>query len=495
MATEEQKNKAKNNENKDDENKVKASKDGLELLINSYLSLKKDYVNDPKKYEQEIIDEPELKNHPRFTNKVFVEIIKTRTDSLITSKTPWQSLKKGIPIRKENFIALCKDVFDLNPEEVIDPADLHKIRTEPQYTPQTKSLDELKQRKRFAKLIGRDAEQKEIRDNLEKTENNQIIVVEGIGGVGKTSLVANSIFEYCEDNIEYATKVIWLTAKHYDFTGSTIEELKPAEISFENVLNEVAVKINKGAAIEVRPTIEQKKEFLINELGNEKYLIVIDNLETVTNFRDLVKNLENLFVYSKVLITTRSSVDDSCYIHNINIKGFSDLKYSTQFIEQFIEKKDTAKKLISGNTQIITDIHNKTGGIPLAMELIICQIESGLPIFHVLDKLSSTNYQDLFEGEKRVSDEDIFNQFYSFIYEESWKLLSDNEKQILFNIAAEPLDSGHYERDLKRNAQDIDSLVTSIKKLKQLNLIYAGNIDEEISYFLHPLTHQFINTK
>lgn len=397
----------------------------------------------------------------------------------------------SIRVENQNFQAEKADDFvTKQPISILE----NRGRSLEEETPQTKSLKKLKADKRYKNLIGRDTKINEIRSALNE-DSNLIIAIDGIGGVGKTALTVETAIRSLEDGD--FDSVIWVSAKPEEFTSEGRFELSAAYIKFESVLNDIATELGYSADISRIKDVQEKRNFVSNLLKHNRYLIIIDNLETVEGYKQLVQDLKGLFYPSRVVLTTRRVIGGFNHVQSFCLKG---LEYddSLIFLRKYASAKSRSHKIISStdNADLIK-VHEVTGGLPLAMELVIGKLESGnCNLERILEKLTSINYKIL--ESPNVSDENIYQEFYRFIYEDSWQELSEDAKKFLIGLSKYDLSEGALRKRIfasqKRRYQlTEEQLENAEEKLIELSLItYEAQNNK---FLLHPLTHAFIQEK
>lgn len=352
--------------------------------------------------------------------------------------------------------------------------------------------DELKYRsplppQRFLHFVGRQNDFNNIFNTLKDFNNNSnIIAIDGIGGVGKTALTRQIV-----NNLQNAGfySVVWESAKPEEFSGGVAKTVNNANINFEGLLTQIGSKLGYVEVHNIR-SLEDKRKFVHEILGEERYLVVIDNLETLEGYRELVNNLEDLFTSSKAILTTRHLISGVRHVKPFSLEGFEENE-SCEFLKIYASERPRANETISAvNQEKLAEIHKLTGGIPLAMELVVGQLEQGSSLRRVIKELKSVNYGVI---QNRESDENIYKQFYKFIYLNSWEELSDEEQDLLICIGEFDLSEGAKIDDLIDIAELKAAQVEDITaKLIQLSLVKRHGIEDEQTFFLHPLTHLFV---
>ena len=112
------------------------------------------------------------------------------------------------------------------------------------------------------RVYGREAELAQLQHWL-STERCQLVTILGIGGVGKTTLAAVSARAVAEDFDE----VIWCSL----LNAPPLDEL----------LRGVLQSISQQSLVELPLSLDEQLTFLLNELRQQRCLLVLDNLESI----------------------------------------------------------------------------------------------------------------------------------------------------------------------------------------------------------------------
>lgn len=213
---------------------------------------------------------------------------------------------------------------------------------------------------------------------------------------------------------------VWTTAKTEQFTNGQIEELERETSDFQDVLNAVLTEANQIELL--RQPLEARKQAVTQLLSRERWLIVVDNLETMEKQAHLVKLLSEILGQSKALLTTRHALERT-EVRLIRLGGLEELE-AREFLKKCAEPIN-ATSVLSATPTALDEIRKATGGMPLAMRLVVSQMIN-LPRDEVLKALKERN-----------PDKSIYD-LYRFIFFHSWELLKKKEREAFVSMAAFP---------------------------------------------------------
>lgn len=326
----------------------------------------------------------------------------------------------------------------------------------------------------YQRFFGRDALLDEILSVLREPGRKQIVGVDGMGGIGKTAL-AREVVERCLAENLFDT-VIW--------------EPKSSEIGLRtmrpltwNSLLEVIGRQLGAPDIQTLPRAE-KEARLAALLQTRKVLLVLDNLETVARDQDeLAEQLLTLLSRSKSLMTSRRRFGGDVYA--LHLKGLAE-ENGVQLLRYEAAERGI-KRVADAETDELREITNTTGGSPLAMKLIVGQLQH-LPLETVLQSLQEVQIS----GEE--TDESDYIRFYKSIFWNSWRLLDETAQRLLVSMAVfAPGIGGTLEaiQGTSNLAQAV--LPGAIEELWRFSFLETGESSLRHSrYYLHPLTQYFV---
>ena len=239
-----------------------------------------------------------------------------------------------------------------------------------------------------------------------KNDRHAIVTLVGRGGIGKTSLALNVLYNLTEDT--RFDSILWFSARDIDLISSGAKVVKPHVLSETDIANEfVRLTQPKEAAEKGFKALACLSEAMSKVASAGCTLFVFDNFETVRSPVDLFNWIDtNIRLPNKILITTRFR--DFRADYPIEIPGM-------ERPEADILINKTAEKL--GISAIISDsyrdiIFDESDGHPYIMKIVLGEIgdtrKSGKPERivarkdEILDALFERTYIGLTPGARRV---------------------------------------------------------------------------------------------
>jgi tetratricopeptide (TPR) repeat protein len=311
-------------------------------------------------------------------------------------------------------------------------------------------------------LVGRQHEENQVLEGLASTD--PIILIDGIGGIGKTALALNvahrclaaSSNSQSEQSVGRFTNFVWTSAKD-------------REIRLEEILDTIARTL--GVPELTQRPIDERVELIRHLLADEPCLLILDNFEVVNDDR-IRTFLETFPARSKALITSRTRELDEA--RPLSISGLGS-EAAVALIRREAQRRGLGSiaKADEGKLRPLAEV---TGGVPLAIRWAVGQIQrKGQPLAKVIDTF-------------HLATGDLFEE----VFEHSWLLLRQSSRQLLKIM---PIFAGAVSRDAIEAVTLLQSgdLDEALGLLVSMCLIeVTDELDDHRRYYsIHPLTRAF----
>lgn len=323
----------------------------------------------------------------------------------------------------------------------------------------------------YERFIGRT----ETIEKVLKALNNKrifLISISGIGGVGKSAVALKTTDSLIGGSRQLFYCIIWVSAKKTYLTphGITTESQQ-----FSNLVQLLDVILKMTGFIEyLKYTTPAKKQMVVEILSLDRFLIIVDNFETVSNpaeFLEFFEEIGDRCPETKVVITTRHQLGSSEKIVDLREFQFSEYK---EFIEYLSKEKFQIEGIIRPDETKI--LFERTGGLPLATEFFVGQISKQNSLRKILKRID----------EREIDKDSILE----FSFNESFGLLNEDEKKVLLSISL--LDSPNLNNICFLSGLDEFDVEANIEKLKSLSFINVNYGSAESTYSILPLTRVYL---
>jgi len=326
----------------------------------------------------------------------------------------------------------------------------------------------------YTRLFGVAEKMTQVRAQLEAVSEPWLIALEGLGGVGKTSLADALAREFAHGS--HFHEIGWVSARRRLFQLSgDIETLADQPVLTLAELVDRLLDQFELAGLR-RRSDEEKWMGLRDFLRSQTCLVIIDNLETVVDYRSLVSQLGGLADPSKFLITTRHSLRDLSGVYTLTMTELS--RNDTLALIRHEAQTRGLHELADAPETELEQIYGVTDGNPLATKLIVGQIHT----------LSLPTALGLFSTARGKPVEELL----TFIYDAAWQALDQDSRRVLQAMLLVTEEGGRLEQIAAATELSEDDTAACLHRLATLSLVNVGGSLRERRYSLHQLTQTFV---
>lgn len=318
--------------------------------------------------------------------------------------------------------------------------------------------------KGFENFIGRNDLRNNILDAVTRDPRIWIINVHGPGGVGKSALVNWATYQlYDKRTFE---GIIHLTAKDTVLTPKGIKRISPSLYSLENLLDHILDAFEEPLV----PDLESKRRIALEILEAWDVLLVLDNMETVSDGRILqfLQQL-NVKVKAKVLLTSRQKTGGWELPIPVTELTLPDVR-------DFLTIKSKELRIpFPLDDSICEGVLKASGGLPLAIQWIMGQYKMVQRIDEVLRAV-----------EKRDS------PVLEFSFRNIWRVLSPDAKALLSSMTI--FDSPPTSQQLAIATEwEMDRIEKALAELAEVTFVTRNThiSDGSVVYSALPITLAF----
>lgn len=322
-------------------------------------------------------------------------------------------------------------------------------------------------------FIGRQQELARLLKLLQKEHSANLISVDGIGGVGKTTLVLEAahmslqasmlqpsliISEFEGISIPHFEAIIFTSAKQQYLKALQILPRLKREHNLSDIYRTIAHTLECPEISYSSP--DAQLEMICDALKRQYTLLIIDNLETIEDKQEVLSFVYDLPPTVKVVLTTR----EQALFVPIRLESLAE-EDARRLIQHQAEEKGL--ELLDFEAQAL---YQNTYGIPAAIVYTIGQLSAGYSLADVLTKLKGAT-----------------GDVARFCFETAvQRLRGQPSYRILMTLS---LFSAPVERETIAAITLEDSINTGegLAKLQQLSLVRQQNA----RYALHPLTREY----
>ncbi|MBN1872831.1 MAG: hypothetical protein JXA33_01260 [Anaerolineae bacterium] len=227
-------------------------------------------------------------------------------------------------------------------------------------------------------FIGREKELAKIHELLSPKSCHFLITIDGIGGIGKSSLALEVAHRYLEDDGtlpggEHFDAIIWVSAKQEILTANSVIQRQRVLTSLESIYVTISITLEREDITRAQST--ERAELVRRALTKQRTLLIIDNLETVKDDEEVLGFLYELPAPTKAIVTSRCRVDVA-YSVRLDTLLWEEAR-------QLIVQECAVKKIRLTPDQTF-ELYQRTGGVPLAIVWCIGLMGLGYSVKTVL---------------------------------------------------------------------------------------------------------------
>lgn len=313
---------------------------------------------------------------------------------------------------------------------------------------------------------------------LDRPSAPWIVAIEGIGGIGKTTLATAVIHDLLRTPRWH--DLAWVTARQQIFNGGgAIKPITRPALTTEALVDGLVEQLLRAEIGTSALSMEQKRAMLQQRLRAQPHLVVIDNLETLQDVETLLATLREWVNPTKFLLTTRVS-----RFYETDIYHFAVPELSREDALALVRTEATVRNngtLATASDADLEPIYATVGGNPLALRLVVGQTH-----IHGLRRILA----DL-QGASGRSVE----QLYHYIYWQTWHNLDEAAQQALLLMPLVTEAGGDLELLTAMAAGaglSAAAVGNALERLIIQNLVDSRGDLQERRYTIHALTRTFL---
>ena len=224
----------------------------------------------------------------------------------------------------------------------------------------------------YSTFVGRERELGRLMELLDYGHSAHLISVDGIGGVGKTTLVVEVAYRCFVNKVPAFEAIMFTSAKQNHLTSIGLLPRLIYQRTLRDICREIA-RIFEFTEIN-NLSLHEQIGVIRHKLSQIKTLLIVDNLETIEDKQEVLSFLYDLPPTVKVIITTR---EQTLFVP-IRLNSLPK-EHSLRLIQN--EAKEKNVNLTNAESQ---QIYEAVSGVPAAMIYAIGQMAAGYLLEDVL---------------------------------------------------------------------------------------------------------------
>ncbi|MEA3335855.1 MAG: NB-ARC domain-containing protein [Chloroflexota bacterium] len=324
-------------------------------------------------------------------------------------------------------------------------------------------------------LVGVDAHLNRLAETLRFPRGPWMVALEGIGGIGKSSLAASLVLRLFEEDSFH--EFVWLSAQRNRLNlGGVIELVESPALTAQAMIDALVTQLMGDVTGAGSPSGDQVLAMLQRRLKQVPTLVVVDNLETLLDVESLMPVIRRLVGPSKFLLTSRVSLFSEADMFHFVVPELDEAS-ALRLLRQEARSRNLPH-LESSEDSDLKRVYAIVGGNPLALRLIVGQNH-----VHGLDTILG----DLEKARGQKSE-----VLYTYIYYHAWQSLDELSRRTLLAMPLVMDRGGDLAYLTQVTGLDHVELRGALDHLVTLNLVDAfGGLDHR-RYSIHNLTRAFL---
>ncbi|MBI3959533.1 MAG: hypothetical protein HY328_12060 [Chloroflexi bacterium] len=325
-------------------------------------------------------------------------------------------------------------------------------------------------------LVGVDAHLTKLAEVLSADGPPWILAIEGMGGIGKTALADALIRRLIHQTNQYG--FAWTTARQDSGIGAGLQGATAFQLSTNDIILSLVNQL-WGDTTGRPSSPSEALHALEYKLKTIPHIVVIDNLETISDVETLLPALRRLARPSKFLLTSRQSLFAETDVYHYPLPPLSQ-KDSIALVRQEAQNENLTEIFQLPDTEL-AQIFEVVGGNPLALLLVVGQCHFR-PLPAVLaDLLEARGYRT--------------ERLYAHIYRKIWENLDDLSRDVLMAMQLTPPKGEDQDFIVGVTGLGAEDVMDRIDKLMVLNLVDCTRDKHLYRYSIHSLTRSFLHTQ
>ncbi|MEZ4518525.1 MAG: NB-ARC domain-containing protein [Chloroflexota bacterium] len=326
----------------------------------------------------------------------------------------------------------------------------------------------------YARLFGVDQHRRKLADLLRHENGPDFVSIEGMGGIGKTALaraVTSSLAE--NSNLD---GIAWISARQTWFNDrGEIETTSDPATTLADIVSRLVTQLGYSELAGLNT--QEKLDRLAAIFRSTRHLIVIDNLESISDVDILLPALMPLARPTRFLLTSRESMSRYPMVPCFRVPSLS-FDDSRALVESELHRRGFNS---TPSLEDMTALYELVGGAPLALKLVSSQM-SRWPLAVLINDMRRAS---------RSAPESL----YTFIYRRTWMVLDDSARELLLSLLTIAPDGEDIHWLRVMSFLPPDAFDKALDQLLTYSLLQLAGLSDSLHYRLHRLTTTFLQTE
>ena len=303
-----------------------------------------------------------------------------------------------------------------------------------------------------------------------------ILLLAGMGGIGKTSLADALCRELIGQRAFAAFGWVSLRPRVALWDARPFFDADSDALAIERLFEQLAGQLLGETAMTAPFSLKKLLARLRGHLSGMPHFIVIDNLETLNDAAPLLSHIRSLTPPSRFLVTSRRGHFSTPGVYHVRVQPL-DRAASIALLRHEGGRRNV-RILQEAEDADLSLIYDKVGGNPLALRLVAGQLHAHA-LHTVLDNLTQARGRSV-------------THLFEYIYRRSWANLRETERKALLAMPLLPPDGGSARQIMAITKLSHEQVHDALETLVQQNLVDYLPDSPSGRYAIHNLTRTFL---
>ena len=302
-----------------------------------------------------------------------------------------------------------------------------------------------------------------------------MVTVAGRGGVGKTAIAAKLVHKLWDVSVEARLfkAIIWVTGKNSMLTNVGIEEFEAELTTYEQLVATLSAVLEGGDLEDVPLEELEEHVSILLSMHDFPILIVVDNLETISQDYRIIEFIKRIPDPSKILITSRIGIGE--IEHRMPLTGLNETDART--LARITAREtggDLTDAILRLDDDSLTEWLRPVDGVAVAIKWMVAQIALGKSFESVYAKAGSN------EGE-----------LVEFLFRDVYSLLTESARTMMCVLSIFNANAPTDELWRMVSGLDLDEFEDGKRQLALASMISHSIEDDTSRYRLAGLSEAF----